>query len=281
VDSLFLPPTSPCCTKPDPFYRAHQADSSTPFYKPAAALIFASWRTNLCRTAAHPQGCGCHSGAGGWGWFADTLQAGAGAKLAPLILWKTYPSFLNRQRKGESMFRKIVVLFIVVVMVLASPTTVKAEKPVEREHKTTGFDQSGYNTNARIFNGTYGQWCMDKIGDEDYCRAVYGTWWNDKLIMKWNAEWDRGNAENWTDSPYNARLSNISNGQGPGGSGDSSLLKMVWVGTCTDGEVLDTGGTCIWGQFAVIMQKASVDGKLFRVAQAQPSGYGYYFQTPE
>jgi hypothetical protein len=30
---------------------------------------------------------------------------------------------------------------------------------------THGFDDSGYNRTARIFNGTAMQWCMEKVGD--------------------------------------------------------------------------------------------------------------------
>ena len=67
-----------------------------------------------------------------------------------------------------------------------------------------GFDQSGYNDRANLFNGTVMQWCMDKINNQSYCNSVYGFWGNDKLMMKWNDEWNRGNDEHWANPPYKA-----------------------------------------------------------------------------
>lgn len=63
-----------------------------------------------------------------------------------------------------------------------------------------GFDQYGYNDTARLFNGTGASWSLAKGLPADYL----GIYANDKLVMKWNAEWDRGNAENWANPPYNA-----------------------------------------------------------------------------
>src|SRR3990167_355186 len=58
-----------------------------------------------------------------------------------------------------------------------------------------GFDQYGYNDTARIFNGP-----ADGV-DRSLDGTVWGdpTYASDHLSMKWNAEWDRGNDEGWTD----------------------------------------------------------------------------------
>src|SRR3954447_23462185 len=52
-----------------------------------------------------------------------------------------------------------------------------------------GYDQYGYNTTARSFNGTGSSWCVAG-GQAANCVGVYST---DKLVMKWNAAWDACN----------------------------------------------------------------------------------------
>ncbi len=93
--------------------------------------------------------------------------------------------------------------------------------------------------------------------------------------MKWNAEWDRGNAENWLNPPYRAWENNEWNGKVPGGSGSVWHYKIVWVGPCTEGATLANGGYCIWGQFAVIMDQGTSEGVHY-IAHGIPSGYGVY-----
>ncbi len=146
---------------------------------------------------------------------------------------------------------------------------------------TTGFDQYGYNDTARIFNGTGLSWCMGKLGyDEAGCRAYMGDYANDKLVMKWNAEWDHGNTDGWTDSYYNAWENNQWNGKVPGGSGEVWHYKIVWVGPCNEGTYFENGGYCIWGQFEVIMDQGSIDGVHSFLAHGNPSGYGAYKSKP-
>ena len=95
--------------------------------------------------------------------------------------------------------------------------------------------------------------------------------------MKWNAEWDRGNAEGWANPPYAAWEDNEWNGVGvTGGSGAVWHYKIKWVGTCgADGTTLPDGGYCIWGQFEVLMDQGTDPnaGHLW-YAQATPNGYG-------
>lgn len=140
-----------------------------------------------------------------------------------------------------------------------------------------GFDESGYNDKANLFNGTVMQWCMNKINNQSYCDSVYGYWGNDKLMMKWNDEWNRGNDENWSKPPYSAWLSNLYTGKVPNGSGEVWHYKIVWVGSCgSDGTPLESGGYCVWGQFAVIMDQGVMDTGHVWYTLAKPAGYGAY-----
>lgn len=142
-----------------------------------------------------------------------------------------------------------------------------------------GFDDAGYNRTARIFNGTGWSWCMDKVGNEDWCENYLGPYANDKLIMKWNAEWDRGNAENWENGPYDAWLNNQWNGNVEGGSGSVWHYKIVWIDGCGPDETPVDGGYCIWGQFETLMDQG-IDPSLgpghFWFAHGIPNGYGAY-----
>ena len=180
---------------------------------------------------------------------------------------------------------KQLMLVLVVLALLIAPSTAIADKPTGFDDKgnTTGstsdngFDEWGYNRTARIFSGTGWLWCMGKVGDVDWCTAYLGPYRDDKVIMKWNAEWDRGNAEDWANPPYDAWLNNQWNGMAPGGSGETWHYKYVWVGPCgADYTPLANGGYCIWGQFAVILSHGTIEGQHFWDAHGTPAGYGYY-----
>ncbi len=135
----------------------------------------------------------------------------------------------------------------------------------------SGFDQYGYNYTARIFSGP-----ADGV-DRNLDGTVWGgtTYANDHLVMKWNAEWDRGNAEGWANPPYDAWITNEWNGMIPDGSGDTWHYKIQWVGPCgTDGTSLPDGGYCIWGQFEVLMDQGMLDGTHTWFARALPNGFG-------
>lgn len=135
-----------------------------------------------------------------------------------------------------------------------------------------GFNEFGYNYKARNFVGTGASWSLSKGLPADYL----GIYANDKLVMKWNAEWDRGNAEGWTDpNGYDAWLNNEWNGSVPGGSGNSEHFKVKWVGNCgADYTPLPSGGYCIWGQFEAIHDHGMVDGTHTWWAHSKPAGYG-------
>lgn len=138
-----------------------------------------------------------------------------------------------------------------------------------------GYDQYGYNDTARNFNGTGASWCQAK-GLPANCMGIYSP---DKLVMKWTADWDRGNLEGWTKPPYNkAWIDNEWNGMTKGGSGAVWHYKIKWIGKCgADYTPLPDGGYCIWGQFETVMDQGK-DPNLgpghIWYTKAIPSGYG-------
>lgn len=151
-----------------------------------------------------------------------------------------------------------------------------AMNPAVLGDKTTGYNEFGYNYTARIFNGTGESWSLAKELPADYL----GAYAKDKLVMKWNAEWDRGNAEGWAKPPYNAWENNEWNGKVAGGSGAVWHYKIVWVGDYNaDPSLVPAGGYGIWGQFVTIMDHgtdpSSGPGNLW-FAHANPTGYGAY-----
>jgi hypothetical protein len=139
--------------------------------------------------------------------------------------------------------------------------------------KGGGFNEFGYNYTARIFNGPADG--IDKILDgKVWGDPVYA---NDHLVMKWNAEWDRGKIEKWSKPPYAASENNEWNGNVPGGTGEVWHYKIVWIGgSGPEGQLLDNGGYRIWGQFEVIMDQGSSANEHFWNAHANPSGYGAF-----
>lgn len=146
-----------------------------------------------------------------------------------------------------------------------------------------GFDQYGYNDTARIFNGTGSSWCQGKLGwDKTTCDAYMGSYANDKIVMKWNAEWDRGNAEGWTDpNGYQAWTDNEWNGR-VNGSGEIWHYKIVWDRGCAQSNIL-SGTTakgnayCIWGPFAMLQSQGSGSDKVHSWdVLLKPAGYGAY-----
>lgn len=164
------------------------------------------------------------------------------------------------------MFKKRVLLIAAAVAALAAVPAIATA--------AGGFDQFGYNDTARVFSGPADG--VDRVLDG----KVWGdpTYANDHLVMKWNAEWDRGNDEGWTNPPYRAWENNEWNGNVSGGSGAVWHYKIVWVGPCgAYGTPLPDGSYCIWGQFAVIMDQGFDstygEGHLW-FAHAKPNGVG-------
>ena len=132
-----------------------------------------------------------------------------------------------------------------------------------------GFDQYGYNYGARVFVGP-----ADGV-DRHLDGTVWGdlTYANDHLVMKWSKAWDdaRFGTAPWTTDAW---LNNEWNGNVPGGSGWTEIVKIVWVGDCS-GPNFRPGGYCVWGAFEAIMDQG-VDPTHSHVwyAHATPTGYG-------
>jgi len=149
---------------------------------------------------------------------------------------------------------------------------------------STGFDKYGYNRCAHIFNGTFEGYCAARGGGPS-CGGVEGT---TKLIMKWNEEWDRGNAEGWTKSPYAAYLDNEMRGTYLDGTPFSEHFKTRWDAGCVATFIPDepgipgsgfpgvstNGGACIWEQFEVLMDQGTENGEHIWWTKLTPAGYG-------
>lgn len=141
---------------------------------------------------------------------------------------------------------------------------------------STGFDMYGYNETARIFVGKADG--IDKVLDG----KVWGdaTYANDKLVMKWNSDWDRGNDEGWTDpAGYDAWEDNEWNGMVPGGSKETWHYKIVWDKGCKLNDTPSTTAvkgtvSCIWGQFAVVMSQGTAGGAHLWDVLSKSGGYG-------
>ena len=138
-----------------------------------------------------------------------------------------------------------------------------------------GYDEFGYNYQARLFNGA-----GDGV-DRNLDGTVWGdpTYANDRLNMKWSRAWDEARfhggqwtADAWCTNHWNGRMP-------PGGSGEVWHYKIKWVGDCVaDESLLPEGSYCLWGQFAVIMDMGTYPGDGQRVhewlAHGIPTGYG-------
>lgn len=133
-----------------------------------------------------------------------------------------------------------------------------------------GFDEFGYNYNARLFNGPADG--VDRVLDG----AVWGdpTYANDKLVMKWSDAWHqaRFGTQSWNCSAWE---DNEWNGQVPNGSGESWHYKIVWVGPeLEESPCWREGGEPIWGQFEVIFSQGTSANQHFWDIHAYPAGYG-------
>ncbi|MFA6166539.1 MAG: hypothetical protein WC700_07990 [Gemmatimonadaceae bacterium] len=138
----------------------------------------------------------------------------------------------------------------------------------------TGFDQWGYNRCAHIFNGTWEGYCTEP--KRHAVPDCYGVSRTTKLVMKWNEEWDRGNAEKWLVPPYAAWLDNEARGTYVDGTPYSEHFKTKWDAGCaaSHGAVSSNGGSCIWGPFEILMDQGTEAGEHFWWTKLTPAGYG-------
>lgn len=156
------------------------------------------------------------------------------------------------------------ILIITTLLIGAVPAL--AAKSVD-----TGFDQYGYNYQARIFVGP-----GDGV-DRNLDGTVWGdpTYAKDHLVMKWSKDWDdaRFNGALWTP---NAWCTNEWNGMNPDGSGWTEHFKCIWVGPeLENSPYWRVGGQPIWRQFETLMdQGQSPDGKWEALPKVTPNGLG-------
>ncbi|MFH1832711.1 MAG: hypothetical protein ABH816_00900 [Candidatus Levyibacteriota bacterium] len=115
---------------------------------------------------------------------------------------------------------------------------------------SVGYDQYGYNYQARIFNGYY----------DNYSRPAVPVTSGDKLIMKWSDAWlanvdcngdgklDRGLVDGVADGVSKGWLTNQFNGSYTDANGDvqhyTDFVKIVWTGS----------GSPLWGQYTIIQE---------------------------
>lgn len=156
--------------------------------------------------------------------------------------------------------KKLLVLCVVLAL-LSAPAATLAQG---------GFDQYGYNYEARMFVGPADG--IDRILDG----KVFGVASNarDHVVMNWNAEWDRGQNESWSNPPYyDAWMTQNWNGQVPGGSGERWILKNIWVGQCgPEWTPLPDGGYCNHSQFEYIYFRGTVADDNLWLVHALPAG---------
>jgi hypothetical protein len=159
--------------------------------------------------------------------------------------------------------KKELILGVIAVSLLATVGTVFA-KPAD-----VGFDQFGYNYQARVFVGPADG--VDRLLDG----KVWGdpTYANDLLVMKWSKGWDdaRFNGAPWGPDAWE---DNEWNGAVPGGSGEVWHYKIIWVGTDLASPYWREGGYAIWGEFEVLMDQGPSNGIHTWLAHGTPTGYG-------
>lgn len=134
-----------------------------------------------------------------------------------------------------------------------------------------GFNEFGYNYNARIFSGK-----ADGV-DKNLDGTIYGdpTYANDHLVMKWNKAWDDCNSHGYNDPAYCAGAwdTNEWNGMVSGGSGETEHVKIIWVGAALEASPYWVkGGSPIWGNYETIMDQGMVGGVHNVYTFATPNG---------
>ena len=113
-----------------------------------------------------------------------------------------------------------------------------------------GFDEYGYNYNARLFNGL-GANSDRSFEPEGYCWGAYVG--DSHLVMKWSKEWDEARFGGGEFGP-GCWENNVWIGKYTGSDGEehtwSYYCLIVWIGT----EEPPEGAVPIWGSFAIIHQ---------------------------
>ena len=157
---------------------------------------------------------------------------------------------------------------------------------------TTGYDEWGYNYQARLFNGTY----CDAYRDAPWCQAYV----NDSLVMKWNDAWlsnkdcdDDGLLDRHYGYPSyigsGAWLTNHMSGTYEDDDGLQKWTYFVKIVAAPEDATLEGGywkaedgtviGYAIWGEFAVVLEISNDTGTgdhgILYKGDA-PLGFGFY-----
>ena len=166
--------------------------------------------------------------------------------------------------------RKVTIMLAALVALLALAVTPLAAKgPAGKGN--VGFDEYGYNYQARVFVGT-----ADGV-DRNLDGTVWGdpVYGNDHLVMKWSKAWDdaRFHGSEWAPDAW---CTNEWNGMFAGGSQEVWHYKIIWVGPeLEDSAYWREGGYPIWGQFEVIMSQGLMDGEhVWEMPVVTPNGLG-------
>ena len=141
---------------------------------------------------------------------------------------------------------------------------------------SVGFDQYGYNYQARLFNGTYDGYDRNLDGLVNGQAVDYADW---NLEMKWSEEWlsnkdcdgdgkldrgDDGTSKGWLTNHVQAKYVDVD------GSIQhySYFCKIVWVGP----------GGSLWGQYEIIQEiiNDTGTGEHGLVFKAADPGLGLY-----
>jgi len=150
---------------------------------------------------------------------------------------------------------------------------------------TTGYDDWGYNYQARMFNGGY----CDSYRDAAWCQVYADV----NLMMKWNDAWMSNkdcDGDGLLDRHYGydsfigsgAWLTNHQSGEYEDGTKWNYFVKIVAApadATEVDGYWVDADGTeigpVIWGSFAIIQQVSNDPySGVHGVQYKSPSGPG-------
>ena len=160
--------------------------------------------------------------------------------------------------------KRIAILTLALMLLGLATTPVLAAQSADK-----GFDEFGYNYQARLFAGP-----ADGVD-----RVLDGTVWsdptyaNDHLVMKWSKAWDdaRFHGAAWTPDAW---VTNEWNGSVPGGSGIGEHCKVIWVGPQLENSPYwRAGGYAIWGEFEAIMDFYTHTDAYPRIF-ATPNGLG-------
>lgn len=157
--------------------------------------------------------------------------------------------------------KKIIFGFLATALILSSVVMAQV-----------GFDEFGYNYQARVFVGP-----ADGVD-----RNIDGTVWgdpmyaNDHLKMMWSKGWDdaRFHGGEWT---CDAWEDNQWNGMVPGGSEETWHYKIIWVGP----EKWDITGTWTWNYYyggGTYTHTMIID--TFEPTTGAFTGHGYYNPNP-